>query len=62
MDKESVINSWNAAAAKLFHNETGYIIGKHFDTIFTEEDKKNDIPGYNLCYDSIFWRGVPFQF
>lgn len=44
LDKESLINSWNSGATKIFQYETGEVIGKHFDIIFTEEDKKNGIP------------------
>ncbi len=49
LDKELVINSWNSGATKLFQYETGDIIGKQFDTIFTEEDKKNDIPNVEIA-------------
>ena len=49
LDKELVINSWNSGATKLFLYETGDIIGKHFDIIFTEEDKKNDVPKVEIA-------------
>ena len=49
LDKELVINSWNSGATKLFQYETGDIIGKHFDIIFTEEDKKNDVPNVEIA-------------
>lgn len=44
LDKESIINSWSAGSATIFGYETEEVIGKHFDIIFTEEDKKNGIP------------------
>jgi two-component system CheB/CheR fusion protein len=44
IDNEFVINSWSSGSTKIFGYEPDEIIGKHFDTIFTEEDKKNGIP------------------
>jgi PAS domain S-box-containing protein len=44
IDNDFVINSWSSGAAKIFGYETDEIIGKHFDIIFTEEDKQNAIP------------------
>src|ERR1035437_7763709 len=44
LDKELTINSWNSGATKIFQYETEEVIGKHFDIIFTEEDKKKDVP------------------
>ena len=44
LNKEFIINSWSAGAAQIFGYETDEVIGKHFDLIFTEEDKKNGIP------------------
>jgi two-component system CheB/CheR fusion protein len=44
LDKELTINSWNSGATKIFQYETEEVIGKHFELIFTEEDKKNDVP------------------
>ena len=40
MDKELLINSWSSGSSKIFGYETEEAIGKHFDMIFTEEDKK----------------------
>ncbi|MET0760106.1 MAG: PAS domain-containing sensor histidine kinase [Flavobacterium sp.] len=48
LDKDLVINSWNSGATKIFQYGTDEIIGKHFDTIFTEEDKKNGIPNKEI--------------
>ena len=44
LDTDLIINSWNSGATKIFQYETEEIIGKHFDIIFTDEDKKNGIP------------------
>lgn len=44
LDKEFKINSWNSGATKIFQYKTEEVIGKNFDIIFSEEDKKNDIP------------------
>ena len=44
LDKELIINSWNSGATKIFQYTTEEIIGKHFDIIFTEEDKESGIP------------------
>lgn len=44
LDNDFLINSWNSGSTKIFGYETDEVIGKHFDIIFTEEDKKNEIP------------------
>ncbi|MFN3969247.1 ATP-binding protein [Flavobacterium sp.] len=44
VDKELNINSWNSGATKIFQYETEEIIGKPFETIFTDKDKKDGIP------------------
>lgn len=44
LDKEFKINSWSAGSMKIFGYETDEVIGKHFDTIFTEDDIKSEIP------------------
>ena len=44
LDKELNINSWNSGAKKIFQYETYEIIGKPFDVIFTEQDKKEGVP------------------
>ncbi len=44
VDKELNINSWNSGAAKIFEYETDEMIGKPFETIFTEEDRKAGVP------------------
>lgn len=48
MDNELTINSWNSGSTKLFQYSTEEVIGKHFDLIFTEEDKKNDVPNVEI--------------
>lgn len=44
LDNDLIINSWNSGATKIFQYETDEIIGKHFEIIFTEEDRKSGIP------------------
>jgi len=44
LDRELIINSWNSGSSTIFGYETEEVIGKHFDIIFTEEDKKNGVP------------------
>ena len=44
LDTDLLINSWSSGSVKIFGYETDEIIGKHFDIIFTEEDKKAGIP------------------
>ncbi len=48
VDTDLVINSWNSGATKIFQYETDEIIGKHFDVIFTEEDRKIGAPGLEI--------------
>ena len=44
VDKELKINSWSSGSTQLFQYGVEEIMGKHFEIIFTEEDKKNGIP------------------
>ena len=44
VDTDLKINSWNSGATNIFQYETDEIIGKPFDIIFTEQDKKDGIP------------------
>jgi two-component system CheB/CheR fusion protein len=44
LDNEFNINSWSSGSTKIFGYETDEVIGEPFDLIFTEEDKKNDLP------------------
>lgn len=44
VDKRLRINSWNSGASKIFGYEMDEIVGKHFDIIFTEEDRTAGIP------------------
>lgn len=48
LDNDLLINSWNSGATKIFQYETDEIIGQHFDTIFTKEDKKNGVPNKEI--------------
>jgi two-component system CheB/CheR fusion protein len=42
LDNELKINSWSSGSATIFGYESDEILGKDFDIIFTEEDKKNN--------------------
>lgn len=42
-DKEMRINSWNEGSTKMFGYKNKEVIGKHFEIIYTEEDRKNNI-------------------
>jgi len=44
LDNDFVINSWSSGSEKIFGYETDEVIGKHFDLIFTEEDRQKGIP------------------
>lgn len=44
LDEDLLINSWSKGSTKIFQYETEEVIGKHFDIIFTEEDKKSGTP------------------
>ncbi len=44
LDKELKINSWSSGSVTIFGYEPDEILGKDFDIIFTEEDKKAGIP------------------
>src|SRR5436305_482787 len=42
------VATWNAGARRFKGYEAREIIGKHFSTFFTEEDKAADLPGHIL--------------
>lgn len=44
LDNELKINSWSSGSVTIFGYEPDDILGKNFDIIFTEEDRKNGIP------------------
>jgi two-component system CheB/CheR fusion protein len=44
LDNEYKINSWSSGSVTIFGYEPDDVIGKSFDIIFTEEDRKNGIP------------------
>lgn len=44
VDKDLVINSWNAGAENLFGYSSNEVIGEFFDIIFTDEDKESGVP------------------
>jgi len=44
LDTEFTINSWSSGSVTIFGYETEEVIGKPYDIIFTEEDKKEGIP------------------
>lgn len=44
LDNDFKINSWSAGSVKIFGYESEEVIGKPFEIIFTDEDKKEGIP------------------
>lgn len=48
LDLKLRVNSWNSGATNIFQYETDEIIGKPFETIFTDEDKKKGIPDIEI--------------
>lgn len=44
LGKDHMINSWSSGSTKIFGYETEEVIGKPFEMLFTEEDKKNGVP------------------
>ena len=44
VDNELKINSWSSGSISIFGYELEDVLGKSYDVIFTEEDKKNQIP------------------
>jgi PAS domain S-box-containing protein len=44
LDKDLKINSWSSGSVSIFGHASEDILGKTFDIIFTEEDRKNGIP------------------
>ena len=44
VNKDLNINSWNSGAKNIFQYETDEILGLPFETIFTLEDRKNEVP------------------
>src|SRR5690606_26113585 len=44
VDKEVHINGWNSGAEKILKYTVGDILGKPFETIFTEQDRDSNIP------------------
>ncbi|HSN60864.1 MAG TPA: PAS domain-containing sensor histidine kinase [Ferruginibacter sp.] len=44
LDNDLMINSWSSGSQKIFGYDPEEIIGKHFENIFTAEDKISEIP------------------
>jgi PAS domain S-box-containing protein len=44
VDKDLVINSWNAGAENQFGYSSNEVLGEFFDIIFTDEDKESGVP------------------
>jgi PAS domain S-box-containing protein len=45
LDSSGVVTTWNPGAQRFKGYMADEIIGKHFSLFYTEEDKKNDLPG-----------------
>lgn len=48
LDSEGYISTWNPGAQRIKGYSAEEIIGKHFSTFYTEEDKENSKPIYEL--------------
>lgn len=48
IDNDLVINSWSSGSEIIFGYKTEEVIGKSFDIIFTDEDKKNKVPAAEI--------------
>lgn len=44
LDKKLLINSWSSGAVKIFGYAPEEVLGKHFEIIFSDEDKAKGIP------------------
>ncbi len=49
VDNDLKINSWSSGSTQLFQYSVEEIMGKDFDVIFTEEDKKNGLPKIEIA-------------
>src|SRR6185295_8143818 len=63
LDPQGRITSWNAGARRIKGYEAGEIVGQHFSRFYTEEDRKEDMPGKALAiaaregkYEAEAWR------
>ena len=48
LDPNGYVTSWNAGAARIKGFQTEEIVGKHFSTFYTEEDREADLPNQVL--------------
>lgn len=48
LDNDLIINSWSSGSETIFGYKTEEVIGKSFDIIFTDEDKKNKVPAAEI--------------
>ena len=44
LDPQGIVTSWNAGAERIKGFQTEEIIGKHFSTFYTDEDRQADMP------------------
>jgi PAS domain S-box-containing protein len=44
LDTNGIVTSWNAGAERIKGFETEEIVGKHFSTFYTEEDREAGVP------------------
>src|SRR6476660_3134920 len=48
LSPEGIVTSWNAGAERIKGFQTEEIVGRHFSTFYTEEDRKAGVPGQVL--------------
>ncbi|MFC4548747.1 MULTISPECIES: PAS domain S-box protein [Halorussus] len=49
LDPDGIVQTWNRGAEQLKGYEEDEIIGEHFSTFYTDEDRENGIPERNLA-------------
>lgn len=49
LDPNGIVTSWNAGAERIKGFEADEIVGKHFSTFYTEEDRQAGVPGKVLA-------------
>lgn len=49
LDLDGSVRTWNRGAERIKGYDTGEILGEHFSTFYTEEDRAADVPEQNLA-------------
>ena len=62
MTAEGIIDSWNPGAERMFGYDPQEIIGRHFDILFTAEDRKASVPEAELANAFTTGRAIDERF